>query len=62
MRSAVPGRRLSIDVVGVVRRRQVRFDGTAPAVPTVVTRHARSGVHSRPPIHESGHRKEYAGE
>ena len=56
MTAGVADQGLSVDVVGAGRRWQVRFDGTAPAVPAVVTRHDRSGAHSRPLIHESGHR------
>ena len=52
--TANPG--LAIDVVAADRRWHVRFDGTAPAMPTEVTLHDRTGAHTRPLIHESGHR------
>jgi hypothetical protein len=54
--AGVAGPDLSIDVVAVERRWQVRFDGTAPAAPTEVTLHDRTGAHTSPLTYQSGHR------
>jgi hypothetical protein len=47
---------LTLDVVAPARRWGVRFDGTAPARPTRITRYDRSGAYTRPLIWASGHR------
>jgi hypothetical protein len=47
---------LAIDVVAASRRWQIRFDDTAPALPTEITMHDETGAHTRPLVYESGRR------
>lgn len=47
---------LTLDVVGPACRWQVRFDDTAPARPTTITRYDATGAHTRPPVYAGGRR------
>ena len=47
---------LTVDVVSAQRRWQIRFDDTAPAGPTEVTRYDDTGAQTWPFVYESGRR------